>query len=179
MTKPFWLRNGKIIVNENGKAVLCDECPCPGEIPTCAELLDVYFADNFEHITRGWDNASCSGTPDTEQHIRSKVGTIIERQLGEPCKWCGEIELEESINGGSWQDRGTETVCAEYNEETGETTYTVTGFDLAFGLGDNTFPGTPPGQLSGDSGCYDEVTGDPPDGGTFSTLRQTWALEVT
>ena len=153
-----------------------EECCCPEPPPTCAELPDIYHADNFEHITRGWDNASCSGAPDTEQWTRSKEGVDIERQPGEPCKWCGEFDIEESFDFGStWQDSGKETVCAEYNEETGETTYTVTGFVLF----DNPFPHPPPGTPSADSGCYDEATGDPPGGGTFSTLRQTWSLEVS
>ena len=181
MSSKLWFKDGKLMFDSEGKLIFCEECPCESGPPTCASLPDTFVADNFEFITRSWSNASCSGTPGQETWILSKAGITIERQPGEPCKWCGEIELEESNDfGDNWDDLGgTNTVCVEYDEETGETTYTVTGFNLDFGIGSNTFLGTPPGQLSGDSGCYDEVNQGPPTEITFSTMREIWSLEVT
>lgn len=43
----IWIKNGKVVLNENGEPILCDECPCPDCVPgaSCEHCDDVSPAE--------------------------------------------------------------------------------------------------------------------------------------
>ena len=57
----FWMKNGKLVVDSNGKPILCDHCPC-NLCPDISKTLHVVVTGVLE--CAGWTFTGVNGTFD-------------------------------------------------------------------------------------------------------------------
>jgi hypothetical protein len=165
----LWFKDGKLLFDGDGKLIFCEECPCGGP---CSEYPDVFVLSGYIRKNEVYLNNDCSGAPVVADWIRQKANADLTRDESDPCRWCATVPMEESSNeGASWTDAADSTFCVR--KDGANAILSRDSVDI------DTQAGDPDQAYSDDSGCYDEITGLPPDGGTTSTQRVWWSALVS
>lgn len=135
---PLWIKNGKLIINDEGKLIICDHCPCGGHSSeSSAASCSVPTSLNFKvwRITGGFED-DC----DFEQVSCISVTTaadpiVVPNQDGSVTYWC-IIEAEVGDSCG-WHPAGTYS-CDKYSPEPPNCVLGITCKDNKYSLtGDN------------------------------------------
>ena len=109
----IWTRNGKLIVNENGKPIECDRCPCDGE--TYAVYLYYTYTCNPETVPGE------NGEPVAKELLHYVDPEFPEQDNGEDFY---ELREKKPYNPERYLPAGWYSECSKYDKEDGNFFYT-------------------------------------------------------
>jgi hypothetical protein len=163
----LWLDgSGKLLVDGSGHPYDCEECPCDDACDGPSEVT----LESMSVTERRWTPTStppgggCDGSDGVESFVyiwRLKSPASL-TQDGPDCEYYGEADFEESYDGVSFSDDTS-------NPYQIATVHGGTQREIWFITTATQFPAVkltdlsdPTGNYDFDTGCEDEVFGDPP-----------------
>jgi hypothetical protein len=85
----IWVKDGKLVVDENGKPIECEDCPCDGAVQCDTACCETGAVTNTVEIDFGMNILT-----DDECSSCNEVGGVFELESSAPCVWTAEFDYE-------------------------------------------------------------------------------------